>query len=96
MRRDETLVPAEIKDAAFRAAKPEGRARFGTAQLATGDAVVWMVNAVQAGSLAGLSPAERQKAADAAQQSLNVADAAAYITSMRAAAKVDVNPQVFE
>lgn len=96
VRRDDSLVPAEIKDAAFRVAKPEGRARFGTAELAGGDAVVWMMNAVQAGSLAGLSPADRQKAADAAQQSLNVADAAAYITSMRAAAKVDVNPQVFD
>ena len=96
VRRDEKLVPAEIKDAAFRAAKPDGRARFGTAELNTGDAVVWMMSAVHTGTLAALSPADRQKAADAAQQSLSVADAAAYITSMRAAAKVDVNPQVFE
>ena len=91
VRRDEPLVAAEIKDAAFRAAKPEGRARFGTAQLNTGDAVVWMMSAVHTGTLAALSPADRQKAAEAAHQSLSVADAAAYITSMRAAAKVDVN-----
>ncbi len=96
VRRDETLVPAEIKAAAFRAAKPQGGPRYGTAQLGTGDAVVWMVSAVHTGTLAALSPAERQQAANAAQESMNMADASVYIAAMRAAAEVDVNPQVFE
>ena len=96
LRRDEKLVPAEIMSAAFRAAKPEGRARFGSAELGNGDAAVWMVTAVRAGSLASLSPTERQQAANAAQESLTTSDASVYISSMRAAAKVDVNPQVFE
>ena len=96
VQRDETLVPAEIKDAAFQAAKPEGMARFGTARLGTGDSVVWMLRSVHAGTVASMSPSDRQKAGAEAQESANMADAAVYINAMRAAAKVDVNPQVFE
>jgi peptidyl-prolyl cis-trans isomerase D len=96
VRRDEALVPAEITSAAFRAARPEGRGRFGTAKLGGGDAVVWMVSAVRPGTLATLSPAERDKAVEAARERLNIADAAVYIDALRAAAKVDVNPQLFE
>ena len=96
VRRDEALVPAEIRDAAFRAARPEGRARFGTAQLGTGDAVVWMVSAVRPGTIAALSPAERQTALEAARESSNIADASAYVNAMRATAEVDVNPQLFD
>ena len=96
VRRDEALVPVEITREAFRAARPEGRARFGTAQLGTGDAVVWMVSAVRTGTLATLSPTERQQAFEAARESTNIADASAYVDAMRAAANVDVNPQVFQ
>ncbi len=96
VRRDEALVPAEIRDEAFRAARPEGRARFGTAQLGTGDAAVWMVSAVRPGTIAALSPAERQTALEAARESSNIADASAYVNAMRATAEVDVNPQLFD
>lgn len=96
VRRDEALVPVEITREAFRAARPEGRARFGTAQLGTGDAVVWMVSAVRTGTLATLSPTERQQAFEAARERSNIADASLYVNAMRAAAEVDVNPQLFE
>jgi peptidyl-prolyl cis-trans isomerase D len=96
VRRDETLVPAEIMQEAFRARRPEGRPRFGTARLASGDAAVWMVGAVRTGSLAALSPEEREQAIEAARESANIADAAAYVSALRAAADVDFNPQLFE
>ena len=96
VRRDDTLVPVEISREAFRVAKPHGRPRFGTAQLSTGDSVVWMVSAVRSGTLAALSPAERQQAIEAARERSNMADAAVYVNAMRAAAEVDVNPQVFQ
>lgn len=96
VRRDDTSVPVEITREAFAAARPEGRPRFGTAQLATGDAVVWMMSAVRTGALATLSPAERQQALENARNSANLADASAYVGAMRAAADVDVNPQVFQ
>ncbi|MSQ92879.1 MAG: hypothetical protein EXR87_08130, partial [Gammaproteobacteria bacterium] len=96
VRRDEALVPVEIKNAAFRVARPQGRARFGIAQLGTGDAVVWMVSAVRPGTMAALSPTERQTALEAARESANITDTSAYINAMRATAEVDVNPQLFE
>ena len=96
VRRDEALVPVEIKNEAFRAARPEGRARFGTAQLGTGDAVVWMVSAVRPGTMAALSPDQRQRALEAARESSNITDASVYIKAMRATAEVDVNPQFFD
>ena len=94
--RDDANVPAEVASAAFRAPRPEGRARFGTAELASGDAAVWQLSAVRSGSLAILSPAERQREAEDARERASLADAVAYISAMRAAADVDVNPQVFE
>jgi peptidyl-prolyl cis-trans isomerase D len=96
VRRDDTLVPTEIRDELFHAARPEGRARFGTAKLGTGDAVVWMVSSVRPGTIAVLGPADREAAVEAARKSLNISDAAAYIDAMRAKAEVDVNPQLFD
>ena len=36
-------VPAEVRDAAFRAMAPEGKPRYGIATLANGDAALWTV-----------------------------------------------------
>lgn len=89
-------VPAEIASAAFRAPRPEGRARFGTAELGTGDAAVWMVSAVRPGSLAGLAQADGQREHDQARERSSQSDASVYVEALRAAADVDVNPQIFE
>jgi hypothetical protein len=43
-----------------------------------------------------LSPEEREQEARSARERAELADAAAYVTSMRANAEVDVNPQLFE
>ncbi len=96
VRRDETQVPVEITSEAFRAPRPEGRPRFGTAKLGTGDTAVWMMSAVRTGTLATLSPSERQSEFEGARERANIADAAVYVSAMRAAAEVDVNPQLFE
>lgn len=96
LRRDEKRVPAEITSEVFRAPRPEGRPRFGTAKLGTGDTAIWMVNAVRTGTLADLSPAERQSETEQAREHASLADATAYVNALRASADVDVNPKLFE
>ncbi|TAK56243.1 MAG: hypothetical protein EPO25_01255 [Gammaproteobacteria bacterium] len=96
LRRDEEGVPAEVLTAAFRAATPEGRPRYGTAQLEGGDSVVWQVSAVRGGTLAALSPDERSREAEQARQRSGGADSALYVAALQAGAKVKVNPQLFD
>jgi peptidyl-prolyl cis-trans isomerase D len=96
VRRDDRQVPSEIAAAAFRAPVQQAKPSYGTAALARGDAAVWRVTAVRPGSLAALSPAEREQEAQAARERAELADAAVYVTSMRANAEVDVNPQLFQ
>jgi peptidyl-prolyl cis-trans isomerase D len=96
VRRNDARVPSEVAAAAFRAPVPQGKPSYGTATLASGDTAVWRVTAVRPGSLAMLSPEEREQEAQSARQRAELADAAAYVTSMRANAEVDVNPQLFE
>jgi peptidyl-prolyl cis-trans isomerase D len=94
--RQDPAVPAEVREAAFKAPAPAGAPRYGTATLATGDAAVWTVTAVEAGKLATMTADERRQAADEARDRSAMSDATVYITSMRAKAEVDVNPQLFE
>jgi peptidyl-prolyl cis-trans isomerase D len=96
VRRDDMQVPPEVSLAAFRAPVPQGQARYGTATLANGDTAIWRVTAVRPGSLASLSPEEREDEGRRARERAELSDAAAYVTSMRANAEVDVNPQLFE
>ena len=96
VRRDDMQMPAEIKTPAFRAAVPQGKPRYGVAKLGTGDAVVWTVTAVRAGTLATLSPDEQQLERDQARERAAQWDANVYVAAMRANADVDVNPQLFE
>jgi peptidyl-prolyl cis-trans isomerase D len=94
--RDDADVPAEIRSAAFRAPVPQGKPQYGTATTGTGDAAIWSVTAVRNGSLAALSPEERNREREQARERVAVSDASVYIAAMRANADVDVNPQVFE
>ena len=95
-RRDDLQLPAELKTAAFKAPVPAGKPTYGTAKLGTGDTAVWTVTAVRSGSLATLSPEERQREFDQARERAAMADATAYIAAMRANADVDVNPTLFQ
>jgi peptidyl-prolyl cis-trans isomerase D len=96
LRRDDPAVPREILEAAFRAQVSAGKPAFGTATLATGDAAVWTVTAVEAGKVDTLDAAARQAAFNDARDRQAMSDATVYITTMRANAEVDVNPQLFE
>jgi peptidyl-prolyl cis-trans isomerase D len=96
VRRDDPQIPAEIQAGAFRAPVPQGKPRYGTAELANGDAAVWTVTAVRGGTLAALSPEEQQLERDQARERAAQWDANVYVAAMRAGADVDVNPQLFE
>ena len=95
-RRDDPQLPAELRTAAFKAPVPAGKPSYGTARLGTGDTAVWVVTAVRSGTLATLSPEERQREFDQARERTAASDATAYIASMRANADVDVNPTLFQ
>ncbi|MGQ0429721.1 MAG: SurA N-terminal domain-containing protein [Gammaproteobacteria bacterium] len=96
MRRDDPALPPDVKLETFRAPVPQGRPSYGTATLGSGDSAVWRVSAVRPGSAAALAPEERQRQSQDARQRSELADAATYVTAMRANAKVDVNPQLFQ
>jgi len=95
-RRDDLQIPPEVTAAAFRAPVPQGKPSYGTATLASGDTAIWRVTAMRPGSLAMLSPDEREEEGLQARQRAEYTDAAVYVTAMKAKAEVDVNPQLFE
>lgn len=95
-RRDDQQIPPEVAAAAFRAPVPQGQPSYGTATLASGDTAIWRVSAMRPGSLAALSPEERQEQGEQTRQRAQYTDAAVYVTSMKANAEVDVNPKLFE
>jgi len=96
VRRDDVSIPAEIREAAFRAKAPADKPRYGVAELGNGDSGVWTVTGVERGQLAALPADQRKQEHDAARDRSAMSDAMVYITSLRANADVDVNPQVFE
>jgi peptidyl-prolyl cis-trans isomerase D len=96
VRRDEPSIPGEILAAAFRAPVVAGKPAFGTATLGNGDAAVWAVMSAQPGKVDALDEPGRQAAFNDARDRQAMSDATVYITTMRANAEVDVNPQLFE
>ncbi|HEU4516150.1 MAG TPA: SurA N-terminal domain-containing protein [Steroidobacteraceae bacterium] len=95
--RQEPAIPAEIRDAAFRAARPAGgKPGYGTATLGNGDTAVWTVTAAEPGKLAPATTPEGRKARDDARDRVAMTDATAYISAMRARSEIDVNPKLFE
>lgn len=96
LRRDDPGLPDPVRVAAFRAPRPEGGARYGTAALDNGDSAIWMVSAVREGSLAALSPNERDLELQSARERAAILDGSAYVLSLRGSADVDVNPKIFE
>ena len=96
LRRDDADLPAEIRDAAFRAPAPTAQPQFGTAVLANGNAALWTVTAVQPGKLDTLDADAQRAAHDQFRDRVATTDANVYVTEMRANADVDVNPKLFE
>ena len=90
-------LPAEVRDAAFRAPLPAGKPRYGVATLANGDTALWTVTAVAEGPARHAKAADaRQTAQDEARDRVAMSDATVYITAMRANSEIDVNPKLFE
>ena len=94
--RKDPAVPAEVLEAAFRAPAPSGAPRYGVATLANGDTAIWTVASVEQGKFAAMTPDEKRGAHDEARNRAAMSDATVYVTSMRANAEIDVNPQLFE
>ena len=94
--RKDPAVPAEVLEAAFRAPAPGGAPRYGIATLANGDTAIWTVASVEQGKFAAMTPDEKRGVHDEARNRAAMSDATVYVTSMRANAEIDVNPQLFE
>jgi peptidyl-prolyl cis-trans isomerase D len=95
--RQEAAIPAEIREAAFRAPRPSaGKPAYGTATLANGDTAVWTVTAAEPGKVAPATTEAGRRARDEARDRMAMTDANAYISAMRGRSEVDVNPQLFE
>jgi peptidyl-prolyl cis-trans isomerase D len=95
--RQEPSIPAEVRDAAFRAPRPAGgKPAYGTATLANGDTAIWTVTASEPGKLAPAATPEGRQTRDEARDRLATTDATVYISAMRARSEIDVNPQLFE
>jgi peptidyl-prolyl cis-trans isomerase D len=94
--REEPSVPAEVREAAFRAPAPAGKPQYGVAALTNGDSAIWTVTSATPGKLDGKTPEAQRQAKDQARESQSALDATVYIASMRSGAEVDVNPKLFE
>jgi peptidyl-prolyl cis-trans isomerase D len=94
--RQDPGLPAEVRDAAFRAPLADGKPSYGVATLANGDTALWTVTAAQKGQLSAKTADEKQSTKDEARDRIAMSDATVYITTMRTNADIDVNPQLFE
>jgi peptidyl-prolyl cis-trans isomerase D len=95
--RQEPAIPAEIREAAFRAPRPAGdKPAYGIATLSNGDTAVWTVTAAEPGKLAAASTDAGRQARDEARERLAMTDATVYISAMRTRSEIDINPQLFE
>ena len=73
-----------------------GSSTYGTTMLPNGDALLFAVNAVQPGSLAGGGAADLAQNQQAAAQQAALAEFSAYVGELERNAKVTRNPKVFE
>ncbi len=95
-RRDDAAIPQAVRDGAFKSAWPDSGARYGSAVLANGDAGVWRLSAVRAGTLGLLVGDALKEKANEARDRIAYQDSASYILALRERADVDVNPNLFE
>jgi peptidyl-prolyl cis-trans isomerase D len=97
-RRSETGLPAELVSAVFAAPRPaEGKRVAGTTALTTGDAAVFVIDAVRPGSVP--DSADAAEMAQRLQQGARVvaaAELASYVAELERTAKIKRNDKVFE
>jgi peptidyl-prolyl cis-trans isomerase D len=93
--RGDPTVPAEVAAAAFGKPASAPVPAQGAVKLASGDAALWTVLRVRPGTEFISDPSQRALAQQEAREFANFQDATVYVTQMRAGAKVEVNPQLF-
>ncbi len=96
VQRDAVSAPPAVTQAVFKAPPPKEARVYGTVELGSGDVAVWALAAVRPGASLGLAPAQRAQAMREAREAATIRDSAMYLTELRAAAKIEVNPQLFE
>ena len=94
--RQDPGLPAEVRNAAFRAPLADGKPRYGVARLANGDTALWIVTAAQKGKVSAKNADEKRAAQDEARDRIAMSDATVYITTLRTNSDIDVNPKLFE
>jgi hypothetical protein len=67
MGRSDEGMPAEVREAAFRAQAPAGQPRFGVATLKNGDRAIWTVTEMAQGKFASIAQDARRSAHDEAR-----------------------------
>jgi peptidyl-prolyl cis-trans isomerase D len=92
--RSDPSVPAQVREAAFAAPRPAGKAEFRTVALGDGGAALVAVTAVR--TVAGRAVTARSERALQEAQQLGTADAKAYELDVRRTADVRKNPKAFE
>ena len=93
--RGDPAVPAEIAAAAFRAPASAPLPAHGSVELASGDAAVWTVARVRPGTEFMADPTQRALVQQESREFASFQDATVYLNQLRATAKVEVNPQLF-
>jgi peptidyl-prolyl cis-trans isomerase D len=98
LRRTDSALPGELVSAVFAAARPtSGQRVAGTTGLASGDAAVFVIDEVRAGSLP--ASADAAELGQKLQQGARLAGASemtAYVTGLERTAKIKRNDTVFE
>jgi peptidyl-prolyl cis-trans isomerase D len=92
--RSDPSVPAQVREAAFAAPRPAGKAEFRTVALGDGGAALVAVTAVRTVAARAVT-VHSERALQEAQQ-LGMADAKAYEQEVRRTADVRKNPKAFE
>jgi peptidyl-prolyl cis-trans isomerase D len=92
--RDDTSVPAQVRDAAFAAPRPAGTPVFRAVTLSGGGAAILAVSAVRTAAAHGRQPPADLALQEAQRQGM--AEARAYVEEARRTADVRKNPKAFE
>jgi peptidyl-prolyl cis-trans isomerase D len=94
--RSDPAVPPEVATAAFRAPANASLPAYGSVELPSGDAAVWVVGRVRPGTEFVTDPGLRASASREAREFASFQDATVYVNALRENAKVKVNPQLFQ
>jgi peptidyl-prolyl cis-trans isomerase D len=93
--RSDPQVPAQVRDAAFAAAKPAAKPLFQALTLDDGGAALFEFSAVKSGQ-PGVNSKNDEQLEDSQLKRDSDADLSAYIAELQRRARIDRNPSVFQ